>query len=57
VLAEKKDFGFLGATHVELGHALELAGDFDSSWRAFNSNLRNQIRKEEKSGLQFVAVT
>jgi serine/alanine adding enzyme len=33
---------------------LELAADMDSQWRAFNAKLRNQIRKAEKSGLQFV---
>jgi serine/alanine adding enzyme len=34
---------------------LDLAADMDSQWRAFNAKLRNQIRKAEKSGLQFVA--
>jgi serine/alanine adding enzyme len=33
---------------------LALAADIDSQWRAFNAKLRNQIRKAEKSGLQFV---
>jgi FemAB-related protein (PEP-CTERM system-associated) len=33
---------------------LDLAPDFDSQWRAFNAKLRNQIRKAEKSNLQFV---
>ena len=34
---------------------LDLAPDVDSQWRSFNAKLRNQIRKAEKSGLQFVA--
>jgi FemAB-related protein (PEP-CTERM system-associated) len=34
---------------------LDLASDVDIQWRAFNAKLRNQIRKAEKSGLQFVA--
>src|SRR5207237_6525510 len=33
---------------------LDLAGDVDSQWQAFNAKLRNQIRKAEKSGLQSV---
>ena len=32
---------------------LDLAPDVESQWRAFNAKLRNQIRKAEKSGLQF----
>lgn len=32
---------------------LDLAGDVESQWRVFNPKLRNQIRKAEKSGLQF----
>lgn len=31
---------------------LDLKGDIDSQWKAFNAKLRNQIRKAEKSGLQ-----
>jgi len=31
---------------------LDLKGDVDSQWKAFNAKLRNQIRKAEKSGLQ-----
>jgi len=34
---------------------LDLAPDSDVQWRTFNAKLRNQIRKAEKSGLQFVA--
>jgi serine/alanine adding enzyme len=34
---------------------LDLANDVDSQWHAFNGKLRNQIRKAQKSGLQFVA--
>lgn len=33
---------------------LNLASDVDAQWKAFNPKLRNQIRKAEKSGLQFV---
>ena len=33
---------------------LDLASDVDAQWKAFNAKLRNQIRKAEKSGLQFV---
>jgi serine/alanine adding enzyme len=33
---------------------LDLAPDVDSQWRCFNAKLRNQIRKAEKSGLQFM---
>jgi FemAB-related protein (PEP-CTERM system-associated) len=31
---------------------LDLKGDVDSQWKAFNAKLRNQIRKAEKSGLR-----
>ena len=34
---------------------LDLAPDTDAQWRSFNAKLRNQIRKAQKSGLQFVA--
>jgi FemAB-related protein (PEP-CTERM system-associated) len=33
---------------------LDLAPDIDSQWHAFHAKLRNQIRKAEKSGLQFM---
>jgi serine/alanine adding enzyme len=33
---------------------LDRASDVDSQWRAFNAKLRNQIRKAEKNGLQFM---
>jgi serine/alanine adding enzyme len=33
---------------------LDLAGDVDSQWKVFRSEIRNRIRKAEKSGLQFV---
>lgn len=33
---------------------LDLATDVDSQWRGFDAKLRNQTRKAEKSGLQFV---
>jgi serine/alanine adding enzyme len=33
---------------------LDVAPDSDVQWRTFNVTLRNQIRKAEKSGLQFV---
>jgi FemAB-related protein (PEP-CTERM system-associated) len=32
---------------------LELAGSTDAQWKAFDPKLRNQIRKAQKSGLQF----
>jgi hypothetical protein len=34
---------------------LDLAIDVEAQWRTFNAKLRNQIRKAQKSGLQFVA--
>ena len=34
---------------------LDLATDVDAQWSGFNAKLRNQIRKAERSGLQFVA--
>lgn len=34
---------------------LDLAPDTEAQWRSFNAKLRNQIRKAQKSGLQFVA--
>jgi FemAB-related protein (PEP-CTERM system-associated) len=34
---------------------LDLAVDVEAQWRTFNAKLRNQIRKAQKSGLQFVA--
>jgi FemAB-related protein (PEP-CTERM system-associated) len=34
---------------------LDLAIDVEAQWRMFNAKLRNQIRKAQKSGLQFFA--
>lgn len=43
--------GDLPTKQHKVGMRLDLAKDADSQWQSFNSKLRNQIRKAEKSGL------
>jgi serine/alanine adding enzyme len=47
--------GRLPAKTHKVTMIMDLAGDVDSQWKAFNAKLRNQIRKAEKSGLSIVA--
>lgn len=48
-------FDSIPAKHHKVTMLLDLAADVDSQWNTFNAKLRNQIRKAQKSGLQFVS--
>lgn len=45
---------YLPTRQHKVSMILNLAGDVDAQWKAFNPKLRNQIRKAEKNGLQFI---